>query len=155
VLACSYLNDVATSGVTIEKEDILRSQQRDLTYAQSGILYHLLPEAPRYTYDPRKNPIPRDDGIVGSTNVKSTEWVTNQLKKLSLSQSVGGPASSVSSNPTQSVDVHSVQSSTNPNGSQRLGGNKKKGRNNRKGGKNGNNRNENNEKMGNSAGEGK
>jgi hypothetical protein len=44
----------------------------------------------------------------------------------------------VSSNSTQSVDVHSVQSSKNPNGDQRPDGNKRKGRNNRKGGKNGN-----------------
>jgi hypothetical protein len=86
--------------------------------------------------------------------VKSTNSVTNQLKELSLSP-VGGPASSVSSNPTKSVDVHSVQLSTNPNGSQPPGGNKKKGRNNPKDGKNGNKSKDNNEKMGNSVGEGK
>jgi hypothetical protein len=64
---------------------------------------------------------------------------------------------SVNSNPTQSVDVHSVQSSTNPNGNQQPRGNKKKGRNSRKGGKNGNKPkdNNNNEKMGSNAGEGK
>jgi hypothetical protein len=149
--------DVATSGVTTEEEAIFRAQQLDLIYAQSGMLYHLLPDAPRSTYDPRKNPRPHADGIVGSANVKSTDSVTNQLKELSLSQSAGGPASSVSSNPTQSADVHSVQSSTNPNGNQQPGGNKKKGRNNRKGGKNGNKPkdNNNNEKMGSNVGEGK
>jgi hypothetical protein len=63
----------------------------------------------------------------------------------------------VSSNPTQSTDVHFVQSSANPNGNQQPGGNKKKGCNNRKGGKNGNKPkdNNNNEKMGNNVGEGK
>jgi hypothetical protein len=100
------------------------------------MLYHLLPDAPQSTYDPRKKLGPQADGIVGSANVKSTDLVTNQLKELSLSQSAGGLASSMSSNPTQSVDVHSMQSLTNPNGSQQPGGNKKKGRNNRKGGKN-------------------
>jgi hypothetical protein len=63
----------------------------------------------------------------------------NHLKELSLNQSVGGTNSSVSSNPTQSVDVHYVQSSTNTNGNQQLGGTKNKERNNYKGGKNGNN----------------
>jgi hypothetical protein len=79
------------------------------------------------------------------------------MKELSLNQSAGGPTSSVSSNPTQSVDVHSVQSSANPNGNQQPGGNKKKGRNNRKGGKNGNKPkdNGNNEKTNNNVGEGK
>jgi hypothetical protein len=42
----------------------------------------------------------------------------------------------VSSNPTQSEDVHSVQSSANPNGNRQPGENKKKGCNNHKGGKN-------------------
>jgi hypothetical protein len=55
--------------------------------------------------------------ILGSANVKSIDSLMNQLKELSLSQFARGPTSSVSSNPTQSTDVHSVQSSTNPNGS--------------------------------------
>jgi hypothetical protein len=64
----------------------------------------------------------------------------------------------VSSKTTHSVDVHSMQSSTDPNGNQQLGENKKKGRNNnRKGGKNNNKPkdNGNNERMNNNAGEGK
>jgi hypothetical protein len=90
--------------------------------------------------------------------VKSTDSVTSHLKELSLNQSTGGPTSSVSSNPTQSTDVHSMQSSTDPNGNQQPGGNKKKGRNNnRKGGKNNNKPkdNGNNERMNNNVGEGK
>jgi hypothetical protein len=121
------------------------------------MLYHLLPDALRSTYDPRKNPEPHADGIVGYANVNSAESVTNQLKELSLSQSVGGPNSSVSSNPTQSANVHFVQLSANQNGNQQPGGNNKKGHNNRKGGKNGNKPkdNNNNEKTSNNAGEGK
>jgi hypothetical protein len=63
----------------------------------------------------------------------------------------------VSSNPTQSTDVHSVQSSINPNGNRQPRGNKNKGRNNRKGGKNGNKPkdNNNNENIGSNVGEGK
>jgi hypothetical protein len=67
----------------------------------------------------------------------------------------------VSSTPTQSTDVHSVQSLTNQNGNQQPGGNKKKGRgNNRKGGRSNNNKkkpkdNINNDKSNNNAGEGK
>jgi hypothetical protein len=63
----------------------------------------------------------------------------------------------MSSNPTQSMDVHSMQSSTNPNGNQQLRGNKKKGRNNNhKGGKNNKPKdNGNNENMNNNVGEGK
>jgi hypothetical protein len=122
------------------------------------MLYEILLDASRSKYEPRQNPGPHADGIVGSSNVKSAASVTSHLKELSLNHSVGGPTSSVSSNPTQSTDVHSVQSSTNPNGNQQLGGNKKKGRNNnRKGGKNNNKPkdNGNNERTNNNAGEGK
>jgi hypothetical protein len=62
------------------------------------------------------------------------------------------------SNPTQSIDVHSVQSSISPNGNQQPGRNKKKGRNNnRNSGKNNNKSkdNSNNERMNNNVGEGK
>ena len=64
----------------------------------------------------------------------------------------------MSSKSTQLVDVHSVQSSTNPNGNQQLGGNKNKGcGNNRRGRKNNNKPKEkdNNDKSNNNVGEGK
>jgi hypothetical protein len=122
------------------------------------MLYHILPDTSRSNYDPRKNIGPHADGIVGSTAVKSTDSVTCHLKELSLNQFFEGPCSSMSSNITHSIDVHSVQSSTGPNGNQQLGGNKKKGcNNNRKGGKNNNKPkdNGNNEKKNNHIGEGK
>jgi hypothetical protein len=90
------------------------------------MLYEILPDTPRSNYDPRQNFGPHADGIVGSTNVKSADSMTSHLKELSLNQSAGRPTSSVSSNPTHSVDVHSMQSSTDPNGNQQLGRNKKK-----------------------------
>jgi hypothetical protein len=77
--------DVSTSGVTTEEEAIFRARQLDLIYAQFGMLYHLLPDAPWSTYNPRKKPRPHADGIVGSANIKSADSVTNQLKELSLS----------------------------------------------------------------------
>jgi hypothetical protein len=150
--------DVATSRVTIEEEEIIKSQQLDLIYSKSGMLYHILPDAPSSTYDPRKKSRPHVDDIVGSNNVKSVDLVTIHLKYLSLNQSTRGPTSSVSSNPTKSTDVHSVQSSTNLNGNQQPGGNKKKiCNNNCKGGKNNNKPkdNGNNEKTNNNVGEGK
>jgi hypothetical protein len=91
--------DIATSGVFNEEEDIFRAQQLDLIYAQSRMLYHLLPDAPRPNHDPRQNPRPHADGIVGSTNVKSIDSAT---------KSVGGPALFASSKPTQSIKVHYV-----------------------------------------------
>jgi hypothetical protein len=123
--------DGATSGVFNEEESILRAQQFDLIYAQSGMLYHLLPDAPRTSLDPRQTLGPHADGIVGSDNVKSID---------STMKSARGPASSGSSKPTLSADVHSMQSSKNPNGDQQLYGNKRKGQNNRKGGNNNNNK---------------
>jgi hypothetical protein len=68
--------DVSTSGVTSEEEAIFKSQQLDLIYAQSGMLYKILPDTPRSNYDPRQNLGPHADGIIGSANVKSTDLVT-------------------------------------------------------------------------------
>ena len=93
------------------------------------MLYHLIPEEPQSNYDSRKKPRPHADGIVGSTNVKSIDSTTNSTRGSTLSGS---------SKPTHSADVHSVQSSKNPNGDQQPDGNKRKGQNNRKSGGNGN-----------------
>jgi hypothetical protein len=90
------------------------------------MLYEILPDAPSSNYDRRQNPGPCVDGIVGFANVKFADSVTSHLKELFLNQSIGRSSLSVSSNPTQSVDVHSVKSSTDPNGNQQLGKNKKK-----------------------------
>jgi hypothetical protein len=91
------------------------------------MLYEIIPDASRSNYDPRVYPRPHVDVIIGSTNAKPIDLVTNQSKDFSLRNFVVGQASSLSSTPTQSVYVHFVQSSTNPNGNQQLGGNRKKG----------------------------
>jgi hypothetical protein len=91
--------------------------------------------------------------------VKSVELVTSQLKELSLNYSIGGQALFVSSTPTQSIDVHYVQSLTTPNGNQQAEGNKNKGHGkNSKGWRNNKNKpkdNSNNENLNNNVGEGK
>jgi hypothetical protein len=141
--------DIATSRVFSEEEDILRAQQFDLIYAQSGMLYHLLPDALRSNHNPRQTLGPHADCIVGSTNVKSTDSATKSAK---------GPAWFGSSKPTLLVDVNSIESSKNPNGDQQLDGNKRKGRNNHKGGKNNNNKpkdKDNNGKQNDNDGEGR
>jgi hypothetical protein len=94
------------------------------------MLYHLLPDASKTNHDPRKTPGPHSNDIVGFTNVKSTDLAMNSTR---------GSASSESSKPTQSEDVHYVQSSKNPNGDQQPDGSKRKGQNNCKGGNNNNN----------------
>jgi hypothetical protein len=78
--------DIATSRVTAEEEPIFTVQQLDLIYAQSGMLYHILLDAPQSTYDPRQKLGAHADDILGSANVKFVDSLTNQLKELSLSQ---------------------------------------------------------------------
>jgi hypothetical protein len=148
--------DVSTSRVTSEEEAIFKAQQLDLIYAQSRMLYEIIPDTPQSNYDPRQKPGPHADDIIGSTNAKTTDLVMNQLKYLSLNPYVAGQATT-SSSTTPSVDVHSVQSSSNPNGDQQPRGNKKKGRgNNHKGGKNNKAKdNNNNDKSNSNASEGK
>jgi len=67
----SYISKyVSTSGITIEEEAIFKSQQLDLIYTQSRILYEIIPDTPRSSNDPRQNLEPHADGIIGSKNAK-------------------------------------------------------------------------------------
>ena len=57
------------SSVVIDKQLILRAQQLDLIYYQSGILYETIPHVVRPSTDPSKPPIAHHgDGVVGSTS---------------------------------------------------------------------------------------
>ena len=76
--------DVSSYVVTSKEEDIFKAQQLDLIYAQSRMLYEIIPDAQRSNYDPRQNLGPHVDGIIGSSNDKSIDLVMNQLKDLSL-----------------------------------------------------------------------
>ena len=70
-------------GVTIEEEAILRPQQLDLIYAQSRILYEIIPEEPRYTNDLEKPKLkPHDDGVAGSVRTPTVKSLAKQLHEL-------------------------------------------------------------------------
>jgi hypothetical protein len=43
--------DVATSGVLSEEDAIMRDQRFEIIYSQSGLLYHILSDAPRSILD--------------------------------------------------------------------------------------------------------
>jgi hypothetical protein len=90
-----------------EEEAIFKSQQLDIIYAQSGILYEIIPDAPWSNKDPRQNHGPHADGTIGSANSKSTDHVTNHMKKLSLNQFATGWAMA-SSLLAKSSAVHSL-----------------------------------------------
>ena len=108
-----------------------------MIYAQSGLLYEIIPNAPRSSFNPRVKPRPHADGIVGCASAKPVDSVAKQVSQLSINQSALGQAMA-SSQPAQMASVLSVQS-LNQKGNQQPGRNKKKGKKNCKGG----NRNEN------------
>jgi hypothetical protein len=79
--------DVATSGVLSEEEEIMRYQQLELIYSQSGLLYDIFLDVPRSILDKdRQNFEPHADGIVCSTQGKSTDQLSNKLQQLSIQQ---------------------------------------------------------------------
>ena len=129
--------DVSTSGVQNEEQAIFRVQELDLIYAQSSLLYEIIPNAPHFGFDPKVKPGPHADGIVGCVSVKPVDSVAKQVSQLSLNQSASGQAMA-SSQLAQMVSVLSVQS-LDQKGNQQPERNKNKGKNNHKGG----NRNEN------------
>ena len=110
----------------------MRTKQLDLIYAQSGLLYEIIPNAQCSNLYPKFKPRPHANGIVGFASTKLADSVTIKVSQLSINQYALGQATT-SSIPTQSVDALSMQSS-NPKGNQKPGRNKKKGKNNRKGG---------------------
>ena len=102
--------DVSTSGVQNEEQAIFRAQELDLIYAQSGLLYEIIPNAPRSSFDPKVKPGPHADGIVGSASKKPAGSVVKQVSQLSINQSTSGQATA-SSQPAQMANVLAVQSS--------------------------------------------
>jgi hypothetical protein len=56
------------------------------------MLYEFIPNVLQSNYDPRKNPRPHVNDIIGSTNAKNTDLVTNYLKDLYLKPSTTGQA---------------------------------------------------------------
>jgi hypothetical protein len=79
--------DVATSGVFSEEEVIMRAQQLELIYSQSGLLYEVFPDVPWSILDKARHKSgPHADGIVGSAQAKPVDQLSNQLQQLSIQQ---------------------------------------------------------------------
>ena len=62
--------DVSTSRVQNKEQAIFRAQELDLIYAQSSLLYEIIPNASRSSFDPKVKPRPHADGIVVFTSAK-------------------------------------------------------------------------------------
>jgi hypothetical protein len=67
---------------------------------------------------------PHVDGIVGSSQTKPAEQLTKQLQQLSIQHSAASQTTALTSPPTQTSEVHSVQM-TNPKATQQSEGKKK------------------------------
>jgi hypothetical protein len=77
--------DIATSRVFSEEDAIMRAQQLELIYSQSGLLYEILLDAPRSILDEtRQRAGPHADGIVGSAQTNLVEQLTKQLQQFSI-----------------------------------------------------------------------
>jgi hypothetical protein len=117
--------DVVTSGVFSEEEAIIRAQQFEVIYSQSSLLYTILPDAPRSILDKtRQRAGPHTDGIVGSAQTKPAEQLTKQLQQLSIQHSAASQTTTSAVPPTQTSEVHSVQTA-NPKANQQPEGKKK------------------------------
>ena len=91
--------DVSTSRVQNEEQAIFRAQELDLIYTQSRLLYEIIPNAPRSSFDPKIKPGPHVDGIVGCISAKPVDSIVKQVIQLSINQSASGQATA-SSQPT-------------------------------------------------------
>ena len=80
-----------------------------MIYAQSSLLYEIIPNAPCSNFDPKVKSGPHVDGIVGYASAKPVDSIAKQVSQLSLNQSDLGQATT-SSLPTQMVNVLFVQS---------------------------------------------
>jgi ribosomal protein L44E len=97
--------------VFFEEEAIMRDQQLELIYSQSGLIYKVFLDAPQSIIDKDRHKTgPHADGIVGSTQANPTDPLSNQLQQLSIQQTTAKQTSSLVSPPTQTSDVHSVHS---------------------------------------------
>ena len=100
------MKDVS-SEVQNEEQAIFRAQELDLIYAQSRILYEIIPNALHSSFDPKINPRPHADGIVGCTSTTPTDSVVKQVSQLTINQSALGQAMALSQ-PTLMASVLSV-----------------------------------------------
>ena len=97
----------------------------DFIYAQSGIIYEIIPEAPRSTYNVENpKPGPHADGVVGSINSPTVESLAKQLREFSMKQSVVEETKVA----TPSYQTATVFAQSSQKGNQQPSGKKKKGK---------------------------
>jgi hypothetical protein len=59
---------------------MMRAQQLELIYSQSGLLYEIFPDAPKSILDKTRQRVgPHADGIVGSAQANPTIQLSKQL----------------------------------------------------------------------------
>jgi hypothetical protein len=117
--------DVATSRVFFRRRGYHESPTTGVDLLSIWYVVRDPSDAPRSTFDKTKQKSgPHVDGIVGSTQSKPTDQLTNQLQQLSIQQTVANQTPSSAAPVTQTSDVHSVQS-TNPKGNQQSEGKRK------------------------------
>ena len=57
-----------------------------MIYAQYGLLYEIIRNSPRSSFDPEVKTGPHADGIVGCMSTKPTDSVVQQVSQLSINQ---------------------------------------------------------------------
>lgn len=102
--------DVAMSGEVTKDQDIHHAQHLDFIYSQVGMLYNIIPHAPRYSKETlRLTPRPHANGVVGSTSsIASTQFV-GKLSQMTLSDNPTN-ASSVKASTATSTHCFEVNS---------------------------------------------
>jgi hypothetical protein len=74
------------------------------------MLYEILPDVSWFTLNkPKQKSGPHVDGIVGSTQSKSMDFLSNKLQQLLIQRTVARENPSLASLATQTLDVHSVK----------------------------------------------
>jgi hypothetical protein len=117
--------DITTSGVFSEEDATMRGQQLELIYSQSSLLYEILLDASHSILDKTRQRVgPHANGIVGSAQIKPIEQLMKQLQQLSIQYTMISQTIVLDAPPTQTLDVHTVQS-TNPKATQQPDGKKK------------------------------
>ena len=69
------MKDFSTSRVQNKEQAIFRAQELDLIYAQYGLLYEIIPNTLRSSFDPKIKPRPHANDIVGCTSTKPVDSV--------------------------------------------------------------------------------
>jgi hypothetical protein len=87
----------------------MRAQQLELIYSQSGLLYNFFRDAPWSILDKTKHKSgPHIEGIVGSSQMNPTEYMSNRLQQLLIQKTTANRTSSLDAPPNQTSDAHRV-----------------------------------------------